>query len=68
MSLSKSYFWDQAEKKLDTIVEQIETGLLTQSQAIKTIIDSDEAWGLLGFDSVNDVTDFITDIKVKNSC
>jgi hypothetical protein len=68
MSLSKSYFWDQAEKKLDTIVEQIETGLLTQSQAIKTIIDADEAWGLLGFDSVNDVTDFITDIKVKNSC
>jgi negative regulator of genetic competence, sporulation and motility len=68
MAKVKNWAWDCAEKKLETVVEKVETGLLTHSQAIKQIQDSNENWGLLGFDNITDVIDFVTDIKVKYSC
>jgi len=68
MSKVKNWAWDCAEKKLDEVVEKVENGLLTQSQAVKEIKDSNENWGLLGFDSVDDIIDYISEIKVKVSC
>ncbi len=64
MSKSKSYFWDKAEAKFEEICDKVEQGLLTQSQAINEIKDSDEAWGLIGFDTVEDVIDAISEVKV----
>ena len=58
---------DKGNKYTDHL-EKVETGLLTHSQAIKQIQDSNENWGLLGFDNITDVIDFVTDIKVKYSC
>ena len=39
MSKVKNWAWDCAEKKLDEVVEKVENGLLTQSQAVKEIKD-----------------------------
>ena len=67
MGAVKNWAWDCAEKKLDEVVEKVENGLLTQSQAVKEIQDADENWGLVGFDTVNDVIDFICEVKVKET-
>ena len=64
MSKSKSLFWDQAESKFEEVCDGIEQGTLTQSQAIKEIRDSDLAWGLIGFNTVEDVIDAISEVKV----
>jgi negative regulator of genetic competence, sporulation and motility len=68
MSKVKNWAWDKAEEKLDDVVDRIENGTLTQSQAVKEIQDADENWGLVGFDTVEDVIDFLSEIKVKVSC
>lgn len=65
MSKVKNWAWDKAEDKLDDVVEKVEKGLLTKSQAVKEIQDADENWGLLGFDTVDDVIDFIDEIEIK---
>ena len=65
MSKSKSYFWDQAESKFEEVCDKVEQGLLTQSQAINEIKDADMAWGLIGFDTVEDVIDAISEVKVS---
>ena len=65
MSKSKSYFRDQAESKFEEVCDKVEQGLLTQSQAINEIKDADMAWGLIGFDTVEDVIDAISEVKVS---
>jgi hypothetical protein len=65
MSKVKNWAWDKAEDKLDDVVEKVEKGLLTKSQAVKEIQDADENWGLLGFDTVDDVIDFIDEIEIQ---
>jgi len=65
MGAVKNWAWDKAEDKLDNVVEKVEKGLLTKSQAVKEIQDADENWGLLGFDTVDDVIDFIDEIEIQ---
>ena len=57
MSLTKNYYWDQAEKAVDKIIINLKNQLITESTAIKEILDV-EAVALLDIDEFN-VEEFI---------
>jgi|TARA_B110000240_G_C13168069_1_gene312332 hypothetical protein len=57
MSLTKNYYWDQAEKAVDKIIVNLKNNLITESTAIKEILDV-EAVALLDIDAYN-VEEFI---------
>tara|TARA_Y100001949_G_scaffold121356_1_gene103231 strand:- start:1345 stop:1557 length:213 start_codon:yes stop_codon:yes gene_type:complete len=66
MSKVKNWAWDCAENKLDEVVEKVKNGTFTQSQAVKEIKNANENWGLIGFDTVEDVIEFICEVKFHN--
>ena len=53
--------WDKAEEKLEDTVDKLRCGFITQSQAVKEIQDANEAWELMGFDTIDDVSDYMVD-------
>jgi len=57
MSKTKNYYWDQAEKAVDKIIVNLKNNLITESTAIKEILDV-EAVALLDIDAYN-VEEFI---------
>ena len=57
MSLTKNYYWDQAEKAVDKIIVNLKNQLITESTTIKEILDV-EAVALLDIDAYN-VEEFI---------
>jgi hypothetical protein len=57
MSKTKNYYWDQAEKAVDKIIINLKNQLITESTAIKEILDV-EAVALLDIDEFN-VEEFI---------
>jgi|TARA_B100000768_G_C11231553_1_gene355282 hypothetical protein len=61
MSKTMQWAWDKAETKLEDTVDKLRCGFITQSQAVKEIQDADENWALMGFDTVDDVIDYMTD-------
>tara|TARA_Y200000002_G_C22138918_1_gene438056 strand:+ start:289 stop:495 length:207 start_codon:yes stop_codon:yes gene_type:complete len=67
MSKVKNWLWDKAEEKLDNVIDRVKTNQITKSQAIKEIQDADEAWELIGFDTIEDVIDFVDEVEVQVS-
>ena len=67
MSKVKNWLWDKAEEKLDNVINRVKTNQITKSQAIKEIQDADEAWELIGFDTIEDVIDFVDEVEVQVS-
>ena len=67
MSKVKNWLWDKAEEKLDNVIDRVKTNQITKSQAIKEIQDADEAWELIGFDTIEDVIDFVDEVEVQLS-
>ena len=65
MSKVKNWLWDKAEEKLDNVIDRVKTNQITKSQAIKEIQDADEAWELIGFDTIEDVIDFVDEVEVQ---
>ena len=65
MGAVKNWAWDKAEETLDKVVDRVKTGQISKSQAVKEIQDADENWGLIGFDTVEDVIDFIDDVELQ---
>ena len=57
MSKTKNYYWDEAEKAVDKIIDNLKNQLITESTAIKEILDV-EAVALLDIDEFN-VEEFI---------
>ncbi len=57
MSKTKNYYWDEAEKAVDKIISNLKNQLITESTAIKEILDV-EAVALVGIDEFN-VEEFI---------
>ena len=57
MSKTKNYYWDQAEKAVDKIISNLKNQLITESTAIKEILDA-KAVALLDIDEFN-VEEFI---------
>ncbi len=52
MSKTKNYYWDEAEKAVDKIISNLKNQLITESTAIKEILDV-EAVALLDIDEFN---------------
>ena len=67
MSKVKNWLWDKAEEKLDNVIDRVKANQITKSQAIKEIQDADEAWELIGFDTIEDVIDFVDEVEVQVS-
>ena len=67
MSKVKNWLWDKAEEKLDNVIDRVKTNQITKSQAKKEIQDADEAWELIGFDTIEDVIDFVDEVEVQVS-
>lgn len=61
MSKTMQWAWDKAEAKLEDTVDKLRCGFITQSQAVKEIQDANEAWELMGFDTIDDVIDYMVD-------
>jgi hypothetical protein len=67
MGKVKSWLWDQAEDKLDSITIKIENGEIDHDTAYKMIDDdTSTAWNILGFDTIDDVKDYLSEIVVKS--
>lgn len=68
MSKTMQWAWDKAEEKLETTIDRVRLGQLTQSQAVKELEDANEAWELMGFETITDVIDYMVDeVKVETT-
>ena len=65
MSRTMQWAWDSAEEKLEGVIDRVRLGQLTQSQAVKEIQDANENWALMGFDTIEDVIDYMQDETVE---
>lgn len=65
MSKTMQWAWDSAEEKLEGIIDRVRLGQITQSQAVKEIQDANENWDLMGFDTIEDVIDYMQDETVE---
>ena len=62
MSKTKHYYWDSATKFLETIQTDIEQGILTKSEAVAKMQNSDEALYLEGINNSIDAEEFVDSI------
>ena len=62
MSKTKKYYWDSATKFLETIQTDIEQGILTKSEAVAKMQNSDEALYLEGINNSIDAEEFVDSI------
>ncbi len=53
MSKTKNYYWDEAEKLVDSVVENLKKGLINKNEAKKEILESDVALDLIGINAFN---------------
>jgi len=66
MSKTKNYYWDSATKFLETIQTDIEQGILTKSEAVAKMQNSDEALYLEGINNSIDAEEFVDSIGGLN--
>tara|TARA_B100001093_G_scaffold404028_1_gene392141 strand:+ start:179 stop:376 length:198 start_codon:yes stop_codon:yes gene_type:complete len=53
MSKTKNYYWDEAEKLVDSVVENLKKGLINKNEAKKEILESDVALDLININAFN---------------
>ena len=53
MSKTKNYYWDEAEKFVDSVFENLKKGLIDKNEAKKEILESDVALDLIGINAFN---------------
>ena len=53
MSKTKSYYWDEAEKFVETVFENLKKGLIDKDEAKKEILESDVALDLIDINAFN---------------
>ncbi len=53
MSKTKNYYWDEAEKFVDSVVENLKKGLIDKNEAKKEILESDVALDLININAFN---------------
>ena len=66
MSKTKQWAWDNATKFLETIQTDIEQGILTKSETVAKMQNSDEALYLEGINNSIDAEEFIDSIGGLN--
>ena len=53
MSKTKNYYWDEAEKFVESVFENLKKGLIDKDEAKKEILESDVALDLIGINACN---------------
>ena len=53
MSKTKNYYWDEAEKFVELVFENLKKGLIDKDEAKKEILESDVALDLIGINAFN---------------
>ena len=53
MSKTKNYYWDEAEKFVESVFENLKKGLIDKDEAKKEILESDVALDLIDINAFN---------------
>ena len=53
MSKTKNYYWDEAEKFVELVFENLKKGLIDKNEAKKEILESDVALDLININAFN---------------
>jgi hypothetical protein len=53
MSKTKNYYWDEAEKFVELVFENLKKGLIDKDEAKKEILESDVALDLIDINAFN---------------
>ena len=53
MSKVKNYYWDEAEKFVDAVLDNLKKGLINKVEAKKEILESNVALDLIDIDAYN---------------
>ena len=53
MSKTKNYYWDEAEKFVDSVFENLKKGLIDKNEAKKEILESNVALDLIDINAFN---------------
>ena len=65
MGKVKNWAMDNAEKFLSNLESQIESGAQTVQSALLLCECADIAWNLIGFNHIDEVQEYLEDIKVN---
>ena len=63
MGKVKQWAMDNAEKFLSNLESQIKSGSQTVTSAMLLVKSADIAWDLIGFNDINEVEEYLEDIK-----
>ncbi len=63
MGKVKQWAMDNAENFLSNLESQIRSGSQTVSSAMLLVKSADIAWDLIGFNDINEVEEYLEDIK-----
>ena len=64
MGKVKNWAWDNAENFLSNLESQIKSGAQTVTYAMLLVNSADIAWDLIGFNHIDEVKEYLEDIKV----
>jgi hypothetical protein len=65
MGKVKNWAWDNAENFLSNLESQIKSGAQTVTSAMLLVNSTDIAWDLIGFNHIDEVKEYLEDIKVN---
>ena len=65
MGKVKNWAWDNAENFLSNLESQIKSGAQTITSAMLLVNSADIAWDLIGFNHIDEVKEYLEDIKVN---
>ena len=68
MGKVKQWAEDNAENFLSQLEKQIKDGTQTVASAMLLVKSADIMWDLIGFRSVDDVEDYLSDIDYEHNC
>ena len=68
MGQVKNWLWDQAEDFLFGIEKKVKSGVLSVADAMVKCKEADIAWDLIGFNDVDEVEDYLSDIDYEYNC
>tara|TARA_B100001996_G_C18355214_1_gene475600 strand:+ start:153 stop:353 length:201 start_codon:yes stop_codon:yes gene_type:complete len=64
MGKVKNWAWDNAENFLSNLESQIKSGSQTIESAMLLVKSADIAWNLIGFNHIDEVEEYLENIKV----
>ena len=65
MGKVKNWAWNCAEEEFGSVTGFVESGDLDKETAIDTLKKGDFNWGLIGFNSFDEIEEYVDNIVVK---